>query len=687
MNLTRIIPSAVLLILLAVVLVLLPSVVHEPFMNATQTGKILFFLLALLVILLVDAIVFISVPSPRHFIFTRLDLIVSAWFVYLIADGIIRGTPWSLSLAEFAGLALFYVLLRLIPLKHFKWLFFAFITGGIIQAVYGNLQLWGYYPSYHNLFKLTGSFFNPGPYAGFLSVVFPVALGFWLFGIKLVNPRKKIESAPGKITKVLQTGLDVTIHWFNKTGIKAQKTGIKELCTKMLNKAGYYLPVVAMISIVLVLPASRSRAAWLAVSGAAVYLFAVKYRWIQKLKRLNFSAGKKALMVFLVIAMTVAGAAGLYRLKKGSADGRMLIWKITTRMIADHPVTGTGFNGFKANYMENQARYFENNTDSEEARVAGDTNYAFNELLQQTAEHGLSGTVLLALIFIAAFSVSKSDRKHDRKSDSMTPSHAITVFDTTNLKSEGMTQSHAITHSAVIISKALLLSFLIFSLFSYPVQILPVKTGMALALAFLSGSSRKISLGRPANKINRQVTVFMAKVLVGGVALATVYFGAGFLEKQTGALKNWKYAFTLYGMGVYEQSIAEYEKALPVLQRNGDFLTNYGKALSMAGKHEEAITTLKKAAEYYPNTVVYTALGDSHKATGENKKAETAYLHAWHMNPARFYPKYLLAKLYDETGQKVKAAKVARELLEKEIKVESTAIDEIKAEMQKIINK
>ena len=352
-------------------------------------------------------------------------------------------------------------------------------------------------------------------------------------------------------------------------------------------------------------------------------------------------------------------------------------------MIADHPVTGTGFNGFKANYMDYQARYFENNTDTEKARVAGDNNYTFNELLQQTAEHGLIGTFLLALIFMLAFSVSKSDRK----SDSMTPSHAITVFDATNLKSEGETQSHAITHSTVIISKTLLLSFLIFSMFSYPVQILPVKTGMALALAFLSGSSRKICLGRPANNINRQVTIFMSKVLVGSVALAAVYFGAGFLEKQTEALKDWKYAFTLYGMGAYEQSIAEYEKALPVLRRNGDFLTNYGKALSMAGKHEEAIKVLQEAAKYYPNTVVYTALGDSYKATGKSKKAETAYLHAWHMNPARFYPKYLLAKLYDETGQKVKAAKVARELLEKEIKVESTAIDEIKAEMQKIINK
>ena len=66
-------------------------------------------------------------------------------------------------------------------------------------------------------------------------------------------------------------------------------------------------------------------------------------------------------------------------------------------------------------------------------------------------------------------------------------------------------------------------------------------------------------------------------------------------------------------------------------------------------------------------------LSDSYNATGESKKAEAAYLHAWHMNPSRFYPKYLLAKLYDETGQKEDAVKVAKELLEKEIKVESTA--------------
>jgi hypothetical protein len=57
------------------------------------------------------------------------------------------------------------------------------------------------------------------------------------------------------------------------------------------------------------------------------------------------------------------------------------------------------------------------------------------------------------------------------------------------------------------------------------------------------------------------------------------------------------------------------------------------------------------------------------------------------MVPSRFYPKYLLAKLYDETSQHAKAVVTAKELLRKEIKIESTAVKEIQEEMRKVIEK
>jgi hypothetical protein len=40
----------------------------------------------------------------------------------------------------------------------YPWLMLAVIISGIIQAVYGNLQLYGYYPSHHSGFRMTGSF-------------------------------------------------------------------------------------------------------------------------------------------------------------------------------------------------------------------------------------------------------------------------------------------------------------------------------------------------------------------------------------------------------------------------------------------------------------------------------------------------------------------------------------------------
>jgi tetratricopeptide (TPR) repeat protein len=632
-----------------------------------------------------------------------LDGLLFVWFAYIITKSIIQKEPFPLNYAEFTGLAVLYMILRIIRKEHFLWLFLALIAGGILQAIYGNLQLWSYYPSHHNLFKLTGSFFNPGPYAGYLASVFPAALGFWIFSIRIT--REKQNPSLSGIIGVLNRGLKNVTTWLNKTGLQIKKTETGSPQKNLLNEIGTCLAVTALISIILVLPASRSRAAWLAVLGASAYLFVVKFRNYLK-KWFNLSFAIKFSLIIFTVAILSLGLTGLYLMKRNSADGRLLVWKITANMIADHPITGTGMDGFKAQYMDYQAEYFRQNPDSKEAMVAGDTNYAFNELIQQTSEHGFIGGFLLVLIIMTVI-FARSD-------------HGKTKTNRNN-------QSFALTDkNLVIVSKAILISIVIFSMFSYPGHILPIKTSMILALACLSTSMQNIfsfqlpfvnkpsalfkgnkkiyisDSGRspdPLSGIMRQneedvdssrnsdiIRDYIIKAILSGVAAIIIFYGIQFLESQIVALKSWNYAFSIYNMGAYEQSTEEYEKALPVLQQKGDFLTNYGKALSMAGKHNKAIKILQEAARYFPSTIVYTALGDSYKATGQNIKAERAYLHAWYMNPSRFYPKYLLAKLYDESGQTAKAKRIAIELLKKEIKVESTAVKQIKDEMQNIIN-
>ena len=57
------------------------------------------------------------------------------------------------------------------------WLF---ILAGAVEAVWGLAQVYGFTASNHSLYALTGSFYNPGPYSGFLAMTLPVCLYEWL---------------------------------------------------------------------------------------------------------------------------------------------------------------------------------------------------------------------------------------------------------------------------------------------------------------------------------------------------------------------------------------------------------------------------------------------------------------------------------------------------------------------------
>lgn len=76
--------------------------------------------------------------------------------------------------------------------------------------------------------------------------------------------------------------------------------------------------------------------------------------------------------------------SGLYFLKKGSADGRRLIWRCSLEMVADKPVFGHGPGGFTAHYMDYQANYFREHSDSPYAQLADTIRFPFNEYLRQS---------------------------------------------------------------------------------------------------------------------------------------------------------------------------------------------------------------------------------------------------------------------------------------------------------------
>lgn len=294
--------------------------------------------------------------------------------------------------------------------------------------------------------------------------------------------------------------------------------------------------------------------------------------------------------------------------------------------------------------MNEQANYFKENLTASETILAGDTNYCFNEFIQHTVENSVIGICLFLFVLVCALVLT--NRSHEKE---------------------------------LLIAKAGIVAILVFAMFSYPAQILPIKVCFIIYLGMI-GSLTTRKKGKLSVKSNLIFKSALVISIIGIIIIHIVYIRPYFK-----ALEDWKSAERHFYTKNYTACLYKCDASFHLLSRNGDFLTLYDKALSLDKKYEQAIDILNQACLYYPNTIVYTALGDNYSSIGLYEKAEESYLQAWYMSPVRFYPKYLLAKLYNGIGQIDKAILTARELIEKEVKVPSKAIDEIKAEMLDLI--
>ncbi|TWO31558.1 hypothetical protein E1J38_013085 [Seonamhaeicola sediminis] len=600
---------------LGILLFTTPVIHYAALANPTITSKTLFFIKGILVALVLWSINFLLIKSNTLNIkFSKIDITLFQVIIYQICNRYLFHTNYSFSIRFLDLIALggFYIILRNIPKKSYILLFFGVIGAGITQAIYGNLQLLGYYASNHSGFKLTGSFFNPGPYAGFLAAVFPVALGLYLFKDTLLN-------------------------------LVSSKANLVYISVKLALK---FIPIIGVISILLVIPATQSRGAWLALIVSSGLLFECKYKTVSKFIKRTTTI-KKTVVAFATILILWGGLFSIYQFKRGSSDGRLFIWKVSTDIVKDYPVFGVGFDKFKAHYMNYQASYFRVNGETQEAFVADNSYYGFNEFIQFLVENGIVGLLLLLLVFY----------------------QILKVF----IK---------IKHLKLVVL-ATLLSIAVFAFFSYPMEILPIKLVILILLAALASfDSNKFNVHIKSTKLN----AILKPVMAIGV-LMVVITGFKYTKALEQSIKTWKLALESYQYGDYETAIQEYQQAYPFLKNNGEFLMNYGKALSVNNQDREAVKVLEQAKAHLNTTIIETALGDTYKNLKRYDKAEDAYKNAANMIPSRFYPLYLLAKLYDESGQIENALAMANTILEKEIKVPSTAIKEIKQEMKDIITK
>jgi tetratricopeptide (TPR) repeat protein len=141
----------------------------------------------------------------------------------------------------------------------------------------------------------------------------------------------------------------------------------------------------------------------------------------------------------------------------------------------------------------------------------------------------------------------------------------------------------------------------------------------------------------------------------------------------------------LYYSGAYDQAAIEYNVLYPSLRHERQFLFEFGQCLAKIKQYEKSNLLFEEFLHYSSDPMAYNCIGNNYKAMKAYQQAEKMYLYASWIVPNRHYPFYLLMKLYDEIGDKEKAYKMAQILLEKPVKIQSTAIREMLQEAEKWI--
>ena len=458
------------------------------------------------------------------------------------------------------------------------------ILSGAVEAVWGLCQVYGCTASNHSLYALTGSFYNPGPYSGFLAMCFPVCLHEWL---------------------------------------------------KRGKSVGGYIALGVLLLMLCVLPAGMSRSAWLAAGIASAYIGWMHYRsqvraWIRKHKILTIGA-------FISLSFALGGA---YLLKKDSADGRLLMWKVAVQAIQEKPLTGYGWDYVAGAYGEAQEQYFSKGDYTEqEEHVAGSPEYVFNEYLQAAMAWGVPVLCIMLLLVIAAMA------------------------------------GHQFAGNYGLFGA--MLSLAVFSFSSYPFQF-PLFVA-ALGLLILTGLLGWLRLF-PVGALF-PVALCWAVGVYGGYTYFT------HVQEREAVKDQWQRVRMFYHSGAYTEAVEFYKPFYEKMGWNARYLFELGHACHKAGRYEESNRYLKEALKVSGDPMILNIIGKNCQAEKLYIEAEHYLLRSVGRLPGRIYPYYLLFKLYDEMpeGKYAKGRKewAARMVLEKEPKVQSTAIREMREEVRK----
>lgn len=389
-----------------------------------------------------------------------------------------------------------------------------------------------------------------------------------------------------------------------------------------------YLSLVAMLIMVVAVTLSNSRTGIISILTISFLFLNFKFK-------LRLTGKKKFWLVAGVLFLVTSLMIFLFFYKKNSAIGRLFIWETTIGMIKIKSITGWGGGAFSSQYMLHQAEYFNNHPNNPNELLADNVVHSFNEYLLLVAEHGLIG---LTLLLILLFLIYKNR---------------------TNI-------NIAYWYS--------ILSILLFSCFSYPLHYPFIWFVLAFSIAKLSNNSFSINY---QIKINKYSKPFL-KIICISILLFLSYH----LIQDIRFEHRWKKVIMTSSSEKTEEVMSLYK--VLYLQWNGNplFLYNYGAELNYMDKNAESIPIFKECMKFYNDYDLQMLQADNYFSLKNWGNAEQYYKTASQMCPNRFLPLQGLMHVYESLGKKDKVIDIAKYILAKPIKINTSLVLKIKNEAQ-----
>lgn len=379
--------------------------------------------------------------------------------------------------------------------------------------------------------------------------------------------------------------------------------GVKDKLAKV--KIGHLI-ILVLLPLCVILPATWSRAAFVSLATIMMWILRNSY-WRYR---------------YAVWGICILAAIALYVIKQGSADGRFIIWNAAITTWSETPWFGVGAGGFRHAVGEGISILHQQCTD---LSGAGVTDYAYNIIVKTIVEQGIMGLLI-----------------------------AVTL---------GITALTKLRHTSRPLFYGMI-SLVIFSMFSYPFDLLPYKVILILTIAWSESVGKEMQY-----KIGR-----MKVILVMCIVLLNSWYIYGKVNDRYEADSS----YSLFRGLKDEVFIKDYYELLPLENDNPEFLFDFGKILREQGRYNDSNAALYKGTRCSADPMFYVIIGNNYRDMSQYELAEESYYKAFSIMPNRIYPLFQLMMMYKDNDEIKKTEEMAKRLLSFKPKIESPATQEMK---------